>query len=39
MQRVIVIFLINENVKTADILRGIRAQFGDETLSRTQMYN
>jgi hypothetical protein len=37
-QRIVVKFLTNENVKPAEILMRLRAQFGDETLSRTQMY-
>jgi hypothetical protein len=36
-QRIIVKFLTNESVKLAEILRSLRAQLGDETLSRTQM--
>jgi hypothetical protein len=36
-QRIIVKFLTNENVKPAEILKRLGAQFGDETLSRTQM--
>jgi hypothetical protein len=35
---IIVKFITNENVKPAEILR-LRAQFDDETLSRTQMYD
>jgi len=31
--RVIVEFLNNENVKPAEILNGLRADFGDETFS------
>jgi hypothetical protein len=38
-QRIIVKFLTNENVKLAEILMTFRAQFGDETLSRTQVYD
>jgi hypothetical protein len=38
-QCIIVTFLTNENVKPAEILMRLRAQFGDETLSRTQMYD
>jgi hypothetical protein len=34
----IVKFLITEKVKPADILKRLRAQFEDETLSRTQVY-
>jgi hypothetical protein len=33
-QRIIVKFLTNENVKPAEILMRLRAQFGDEVLSR-----
>jgi hypothetical protein len=36
--RIIVKFLTNESVKPADILVRLRAQFGDETLSKTQVY-
>jgi hypothetical protein len=36
VQHIIVKFLMNENVKPAEILTRLRAQFGDETLSRTQ---
>jgi hypothetical protein len=38
-QRIIVTFLTNENVKPAEILMRLRAQFGDETLLRTQVYD
>jgi hypothetical protein len=38
-QRIIVKFLTNENVKPADILKALRAQFYDETLSRIQVYD
>jgi hypothetical protein len=31
-------FLTNLNVQPADILMRLRAQFGDETLSRIQVY-
>jgi len=31
-QRIIVKFLTNDNLKAAEILTGLRAQFGDETL-------
>jgi len=34
----IVTFLTNENVKPAETLITLRAQFGDETLSGTQVY-
>jgi len=37
-QRIVVTFLTNENVKPAEILKRLRAQFGDETLSRIQVY-
>jgi hypothetical protein len=32
-------FIINENIKSAEILKRQRAQFDDETLSRTQVYD
>jgi hypothetical protein len=32
-------FQTNENLKPAEILMRLRAQFGDETLSRIQLYN
>jgi hypothetical protein len=38
VQRIIFIFLINENVKPAEILMRLRAHFGEETLSRIQVY-
>jgi len=38
-QSIIVKFLTNGNVKPAEILDRLRAQFGDETLSRTQVYD
>jgi len=38
-QRIIVKFVTKENVKPADILIRLRAQFRDETLSRIQMYD
>jgi len=38
-QRIMVKFLTNENVKPAVILKTLRAQFGDKTLSMTQMYD
>jgi hypothetical protein len=37
-QRVIIKFLTNEKVKSAEVLMRFRAQFGDEMLSRTQVY-
>jgi hypothetical protein len=39
VQRIITKSLTNENVKPAEISLRLRAQFGDETLSRTQMYD
>jgi hypothetical protein len=36
-QRIIVTFPTNENLKPAEILRGLRKHFGDETLSRIQV--
>jgi hypothetical protein len=38
-QRITIQFITNENVKPADILKRFRAQFGDETFSRTQLYD
>jgi hypothetical protein len=38
-QRIIVKYVTKENVKPADILIRLRAQFRDETLSRIQMYD
>jgi hypothetical protein len=38
-QDVIVKFLTNENAKSAEILMRLRAQFDDETLLRTQVYD
>jgi hypothetical protein len=38
-QRIIFKYTTNENVKSAEILMILRAQFGDETLSRTQVYD
>jgi hypothetical protein len=38
-QRIIVKFLTKRNVKPADILMRLRAQFGDETFSTTQVYD
>jgi hypothetical protein len=35
----IVKFLTNKNMKPAEILTRLRAQFSDETLSRTQVYD
>jgi hypothetical protein len=36
---IIVKFLTNKNVKCAEILKRLRAEFGDQTLSRTQVYD
>jgi hypothetical protein len=36
-QRTVVKFLTNKNMKPAEMLMRLRAQFGDETLLRTQM--
>jgi hypothetical protein len=38
-QRIIVTFLSNEDVKSAEILTRLRAQFDDETFLRTQLYD
>jgi hypothetical protein len=38
-QRIIVKFITEENVKPAETLRKLRAKFGDETLSKTQVYD
>jgi hypothetical protein len=38
-QRIIVTFLTNEKVKPTEILMRLRAQFGDETFTRTQLYD
>jgi hypothetical protein len=38
-QGIILKFLTNENVKLAEILMRLRAQFGGEILSRTQEYD
>jgi hypothetical protein len=35
-QRVVIKFLVNEGVKPADIYRRLKAQYGDETLSRSK---
>lgn len=39
VQCIFVEFLIIENVKPAEILTRLRAQFGDGMLSRTQVYD
>jgi len=39
VQHIIVKFLTNKNVKPAEILMRLRAQFGDKMLSRTQVYD
>jgi hypothetical protein len=38
-QRILVKFLANEKVNPAEILKRLGAQFGDETLSRTHVYD
>jgi hypothetical protein len=38
-QNIILKFLTSENVKPAEILMRLRAQFGDEMLSRTQVHD
>jgi hypothetical protein len=38
-QRIVVKFLTNENVKSAEILKSLREQFDDETLSRIEVYD
>jgi hypothetical protein len=38
-KRITVKFISNEKIKPAEILRRLRAQFGDGTLSRTQVYD
>jgi hypothetical protein len=38
-QRTVIKYLRNGNVKPAEILKRLKAQFGDETFSRTQMYD
>jgi hypothetical protein len=38
-QCIIIKFLTNENVRPAEILNRLRAHFGDETFSRTQVYD
>jgi len=35
-QRVVLKFLVNEGVKSADIYRRLQAQYGDEALSRSK---
>lgn len=37
-QRIVIRFLVRENVKTADIVTRLQAQFGNETLSTSQVY-
>jgi len=39
VQHIIIIFLTNGNVKPAEILIRLRAQFSNEMLSRIQVYN
>ncbi|KAJ8946264.1 hypothetical protein NQ318_004633 [Aromia moschata] len=38
-QRIIVRFLANEGVKSNEILTRLRVQFGDDTLSQTQVFD
>jgi len=38
-KHIIVKFLMNEGVKPSEILTRLRAQFGDMTLSSTQVYD
>jgi hypothetical protein len=38
VQRIVVKFLADENVNPAEIMMRFGAQFGEETLSRTQVY-
>ncbi|KAJ8946771.1 hypothetical protein NQ318_018980 [Aromia moschata] len=38
-QRIIIRFLANEGVKSNEILTRLRAQFGDDTLSQTQVFD
>ena len=37
-ERVVIKFLVNEGVKPADIYRRLKAQYGDETLSRSKTF-
>jgi len=37
-QHVVMKFLVNEGVKLADMYRRLQAQFGDETLSRSKIF-
>ena len=37
-QRVVMKFLVNEGVKPADIYRRLQAQYGEETLSRSKIF-
>jgi hypothetical protein len=37
-QRVVMKFLVNEGVKHADIYRRLQAQYGDETRSRSKIF-
>jgi hypothetical protein len=39
VQRIIAKVLINENVRPAEILMSLRAQFSIKTLSRIQVYD
>jgi len=38
-QRVVFKFISNENVKPDEILKELRAQYVDETISRIQVYD
>lgn len=38
-QRIIIQFLANEGVKPTEILTRLQAQFGDGTMSRTQVFD
>lgn len=37
-QRVVMKFLVNEGVKPTDVYRRLQAQYGDETLSRSKIF-
>ena len=39
MEQHVMMFLVNEGVKPADIYRRLQAQYGDETLSRSKTFN
>lgn len=38
-QRIIIRFLVNEGVKPSEVLTRLQAQFGDDTLSKTQVFD